>query len=78
MSNSSGLEPWHTFDEILQRLHAEGIYIHPEQLAEFYVVHGLPVDLCYVPRHLKAKAQQVNVNYRGDMARVEDVPQQPL
>ncbi|MEQ9359483.1 hypothetical protein [Coleofasciculus chthonoplastes] len=58
---------WHTFTKILQRLHREGIYIHSEQLAEFMVAHGLPVDLCYVPEHLHSKAIQINQNYQGDM-----------
>lgn len=58
---------WHTFKEMLQRLHREGIYIHSEQLAEFLLVHGLPVDLCYVPQHLQSKAIHINHNYQGDM-----------
>lgn len=58
---------WHTFTEILQRLHREGIYINSEQLAEFMMAHGLPVDLCYVPEHLHSKAIQINQNYQGDM-----------
>lgn len=61
-------EKWHTFREILRRLHAEGIYIHSEQLAEFFIAHGLPVDLHYVPARLKEKATTVNKNYQGDMA----------
>jgi hypothetical protein len=59
---------WCTFEEILQRLHLEGIYIHAEQLAEFFLLHGLPVELCYVPQHLKEKAQRMNEHYQGDMA----------
>ncbi|MBW4648009.1 MAG: hypothetical protein KME06_04815 [Kastovskya adunca ATA6-11-RM4] len=68
---------WHSFEEIVQRLHGEGIYIHPEQLAEFYLAHGLPVHLRYVPNHLKAKAAKLNENYQGDMAALteeEDYP----
>ncbi|MDX2100701.1 MAG: hypothetical protein SFW36_23215 [Leptolyngbyaceae cyanobacterium bins.59] len=64
-------EPWHTFPKILGQLHEQGIYIHPEQLAEFMLFHGLPVDLCYVPPHLQEKATMVNAHYRGDMARLE-------
>lgn len=66
-------ENWHSFREVLRRLHAEGIYIHSEQLAEFFLAHGLPVDLCYVPQRLKEKAIDINNNYRGDMARSEEV-----
>jgi hypothetical protein len=58
---------WLTFEEILQRLHTQGIYIHSEQLAEFLLAHGLPVHLRYVPAHLRLKAIQVNKNYQGDM-----------
>lgn len=61
---------WRTFEEILQHLHAQGIYIHSEQLAEFLLSHGLPVHLRYVPANLRAKAIQVNNNYQGDMVRV--------
>ncbi|NJN87433.1 MAG: hypothetical protein HC881_15405 [Leptolyngbyaceae cyanobacterium SL_7_1] len=64
---------WHTFQDILQRLHSEGIYIHAEQLAEFLVVHGLPVHPSYVPDRLKAKAQFINDHYQGDMARLEEI-----
>ncbi|MBE9177925.1 hypothetical protein IQ268_04920 [Oculatella sp. LEGE 06141] len=63
---------WPTFKRLLQRLHAEGIYIHSDQLAEFLIVHGLPVDLCHVPHHLHAKARVINQNYRGDMAQLAD------
>ena len=63
-------ECWPTFEEILQRLHAEKIYIHSEQLAEFLLAHGLPVHLRYVPPHLQLKAIQVNENYQGNMARL--------
>ena len=59
---------WPSFAQIMRRLHREGIYLHPEQLAEFLLAHGLPVDLCYVPAHLRAKAVFVNQNYQGDMA----------
>lgn len=68
---------WHSFEDILQRLHQEGIYLHPHQLAEFFVWHGLPVDLRYVPEHLKQKATKINDNYLGDMARLEDVADFP-
>lgn len=63
---------WHTFQDILQRLHNEGIYIHAEQLAEFMLVHGLPVHPSYVPDRLKAKAKSINDHYQGDMARLEE------
>ncbi len=63
---------WHTFAEIVLGLHKEGIYIHPHQLAEFLLGHGLPVDLCHVPPRLKHKAETVNARYQGDMARLED------
>lgn len=58
---------WPTFEDILQNLHAQGIYIHSEQLAEFMLGHGLPVHLRYVPAHLRSKAMEVNQNYQGDM-----------
>lgn len=61
---------WPTFEEILQHLHAQGIYIHSEQLAEFLLGHGLPVHLRYVPAHLRSKAIEVNEAYQGDMVRV--------
>ncbi len=70
--------PWHTFEDILLRLHAEGIYIHADQLAEFYLAHGLPVDLSCVPDQLQEKARRINANYQGDMAHLEEIPQQPL
>jgi hypothetical protein len=63
-------ERWPTFEEILQSLHKQGIYIHSEQLAEFLLAHGLPVHLRYVPAHLRRKAIQINQNYNGDMVRV--------
>lgn len=62
------VQRWPTFEELLQRLHTQGIYIHSEQLAEFLLEHGLPVHLRYVPPHLRLKAIQVNENYQGDMA----------
>ncbi|MGQ4647949.1 hypothetical protein [Lyngbya aestuarii] len=62
-------EHWPTFEEILQSLHNRGIYIHSEQLAEFMLVHGLPVHPRYVPERLQDKAIRVNQNYQGDMAR---------
>lgn len=61
---------WPTFEEILQCLHAQGIYIHSEQLAEFLLAHGLPVHPRYVPAHLQLKALEVNKNYQGDMVQV--------
>ncbi len=64
---------WHTFSELILRLHREGIYIHPHQLAEFLLGHGLPVDPCYVPPRLKHKATTVNALYEGDMARLEEM-----
>jgi hypothetical protein len=75
--NDRADDRWHTFADILRRLHHERIYIHPDQLAEFLLVHGLPVELCYVPPHLRQKAQQVNANYRGDMARLEVTEEPP-
>lgn len=68
---------WHTFAEILQRLHREQIYIHPDQLAAFFLFHGLPVDLKYVPQHLHAKAKRINANYQGDLAQLEEVSELP-
>lgn len=70
-------DDWPTFTDILKRLHDEGIYIHPEQLAEFLLYHGLPVDLKYVPTHLHTKAQQINQNYQGDMARTSAMLEEP-
>lgn len=70
-------ESWQTFDEILVQLHREGVYLHPDQLAEFLILHGLPVDLRYVPERLHHKAAQINDNYQGDMARLETVVQPP-
>lgn len=60
---------WPTFPELLQHLHQEGIYIHAEQLAEFLLFHGLPVELCYVPEHLQERAKSINEHYQGDMVR---------
>lgn len=77
-SNSIYSQPWDSFDEILQRLHREGIYLHSEQLAEFFLAHGLPVDLNYVPSHLQDKAHVVNANYQGAMARLENRPSQRI
>jgi hypothetical protein len=68
---------WHSFEDVLQRLHEEGIYLRADQLAEFFVMHGLPVDLHYVPLHLKSRAARINANYQGDMARLEAKPEQP-
>lgn len=63
---------------MLRRLHAEGVYLHPHQLAEFLLAHGLPVDLSHVPAHLREKAILVNTHYRGDMAALdEDSDEQP-
>lgn len=70
-------ERWPNFEEILQRLHADGIFIHPEQLAEFLLAHGLPVHLRYVPAYLRDKAIEVNENYQGDMVRVVEEPEPP-
>jgi hypothetical protein len=67
---------WHTFPEIVKRLHHEGIYIHPHQLAEFFLWHGLPVDADYVPKHLQKRAAAINANYQGDMARLEMLNEQ--
>jgi hypothetical protein len=70
-------QPWPTFEEILQSLHSQGIYIHSEQLAEFFLAHGLPVHLRYVPAHLRSKAIEVNQNYQGDMVCVIEELEQP-
>jgi len=64
-------EPWSSFEEILERLHRSGVYLHTEQLAAFLLMHGLPVDLCYVGDRLRPKAELVNRHYQGDMARLE-------
>jgi hypothetical protein len=69
--------PWHTFEDVLWRLHQDGIYVHPAQLAEFLVRHGLPVDLKYVPAHLRQRATQINDNYLGDMAQLEELEEPP-
>ena len=76
--NPSSRQSWYGFSQMLQRLHAEGVYLHPDQLAEFLLAHGLPVDLDYVPAHLREKALLINTHYRGDMAAVdEDSDEQP-
>ncbi|MGJ3245396.1 MAG: hypothetical protein ACFE0I_04895 [Elainellaceae cyanobacterium] len=77
-ASQSSPPPWTTFEDMLHRLHAEGVYIHSEQLAEFLLAHGLPVDLRYVPLHLQSKAQRINEHYRGDMAVLADEPSQPF
>ncbi|MGJ3252171.1 MAG: hypothetical protein ACFE0J_13745 [Elainellaceae cyanobacterium] len=74
----SSTPPWPTFEDMLHRLHAEGIYIHSEQLAEFLLAHGLPVDLRYVPPHLQSKAQHINNHYQGDVAALADELSQPF
>lgn len=76
-SKSQDNERWPNFEDILQCLHSEGIFIHPEQLAEFLLAHGLPVHLRYVPAHLRHKAIEVNENYQGDMVRVVEEPEPP-
>ncbi|MBD1861108.1 MULTISPECIES: hypothetical protein [Trichocoleus] len=77
-SHSSSQQHWHSFSHMLKRLHAEGVYLHPQQLAEFLVVHGLPVDLRYVPERLQQKAMSINAHYNGDMAALaEDSEEQP-
>ena len=68
---------WPTFEEVLQRLHSQGIYIHSEQLVEFLLAHGLPVHMRYVPSHLRQKALRVNQNYQGDLARLIEEPEPP-
>lgn len=80
MSPSSQLQlnkRWPTFEDILQGLHAQGIYLHSEQLAEFLLAHGLPVHLRYVPAHLRVKAIEVNKNYQGDMVCMIEEPEPP-
>lgn len=69
-SQQQTYESWPTFEKILEHLHAQGIYIHSEQLAEFLLGHGLPVHLRYVPAYLRSKAIEVNNNYQGDMVGV--------
>ncbi|HEY9892058.1 MAG TPA: hypothetical protein V6D37_09670 [Candidatus Sericytochromatia bacterium] len=66
-----------TFEEMLQHLHSQGIYIHSDQLAEFLLAHGLPVHLRYVPGHLRHKALRVNQNYQGDLVRLIEEPEPP-
>lgn len=68
---------WHTFEEVLFRLHQEGVFVHPDQLAEFLIHHGLPVDLRYVPVRLRHRASQINDNYQGDMVRLEEFEEPP-
>lgn len=68
---------WPTFEEILQCLHAQGVYIHSEQLAEFLLGHGLPVHLRYVPARLQSKAREINENYNGDMVRLVEELEPP-
>ncbi|MDX2211793.1 MAG: hypothetical protein SFY66_00765 [Oculatellaceae cyanobacterium bins.114] len=63
-------EGWVSFEQMLQRLHKDGIYVHADQLAEFLLLHGLPVHLRYVPARLHEKATQINQNYQGDMAQL--------
>lgn len=70
LSSSQSEQRWSTFEEILKALHHTGIYLHPHQLAEFFLAHGLPVHLRYVPAHLREKAISINKNYQGDMAAV--------
>ena len=76
-SRSQTDERWPTFEEILKGLHSQGIYVHSEQLAEFLLAHGLPVDLRYVPSHLRGKALEVNQNYQGDLVEVIEELEQP-
>lgn len=70
---SFAADRWPTFEEILDRLHEEGIYIHSEQLAEFLLFHGLPVDLEYVPACLRQRAIFINQHYQGDMAKSAEI-----
>lgn len=67
---------WRNFAEILNHLHGAGLYLHPHQLAEFLVVHGVPVDLHYVPAHLQQRASMINRHYRGDLAQLETATDQ--
>jgi hypothetical protein len=71
------IEEWTSFEQMLQRLHHEGIYIHADQLAEFLLFHGLPVHPRYVPAHLRQKAEQINQNYQGDMAKLIEEQDSP-
>ncbi len=50
------------------------IYIRVDQLVEFMLAHGLPVDTEYVPERLQKKAKVVNANYQGDLAQVSQQP----
>lgn len=70
--NSEG--HWPTFAEVLHNLHREGLYIRADQLAKFMILHGLPVDLQYVPADLQEKAKALNANYQGDMVRLSEKP----
>ena len=38
------------------------------------LLHGLPVDLQYVPKRLQEKAKVVNANYQGERAQISLVP----
>ena len=38
------------------------------------LLHGLPVDLEYVPKRLQEKAKVVNANYQGDLAQITQQP----
>lgn len=67
-------EPWHSFEDILNRLHGEGIYLNAEQLATFFTYHGLPVNLRYVPEALRERAHLINIHYQGDLARIDNRP----
>lgn len=69
-SNSAQHLGWVTFEQMLHRLHHQGIYLHSEQLAEFLLFHGLPVHPRYVPPHLQQRAIAINENYQGDMAQL--------
>lgn len=71
----SQAQGWQTFEQILAQLHAEGVYVHADQLAEFLLCHGLPVHLRYVPAHLQQRAIVINENYQGDMAQLVLEPQ---
>ena len=71
MASTESNDRWHSFTDVLKGLHAEGIYIHADQLAEFFIRHGLPVSLHHVPAHLKLMAMRINEHYRGDMAQLE-------
>ncbi len=77
-SHAPSRQHWYGFSNMLKRLHDEGVYLHPEQLAEFLVAHGLPVDPRYAPERLQQKARLINAHYGGDMAALdEDSDEQP-